>query len=88
MARLSLRERRAAYKIARESWLENNRDPEATKAAAEARVRSLALPPIVIELMVRIIVALIIEWMQSKNEPAEMSVLLEESEYEADDDGF
>ena len=88
MARLSLRERRAAYKITREAWLENNRDPEATKAAAEARVRSLALPPIVIELMVRIIVALIIEWMQSKNEPAEMSVLLEESEYEADDDGF
>ena len=88
MARLSLRERRAAYKITREAWLENNRDPEATKAAAEARVRSLALPPIVIELMVRIIVALIIEWMQSKNEPAEMSVLLEESEYEEDGDGF
>ena len=88
MARLSLRERRAAYKITREAWLENNRDPEATKAAAEARVRSLALPPIVIELMVRIIVALIIEWMQSKNEPAEMSVLLEEAEYEEDGDGF
>jgi len=88
MARLSLRERRAAYKITREAWLANNHDPEATKVAAEARVRSLALPPIVIELMVRIIVALIIEWMQSEREPAEMSVLLEEAEYEAEDDGF
>lgn len=88
MARLSLRERRAAWKIARESWLASNRDPEQAKALAESKIRSLALPPIVIELMVRIIVALIIEWMTSDKEPAEMSPLLEEAEYEEDSDGF
>lgn len=95
MARLSLRERRLAYRIGRDAWLESGKDPERAKQIAEDRLKAnTALPPIVIEIMVRIIVSLIIEWMKNRAEdPPEESVLLRETpfdsiEQEEESDGF
>lgn len=89
MARLSLRERRIAYKIFRESWLESNKDPEATEILAKQKLENTGLPPVVIEIIVTVIVRLILEWMNSKNDPPEMHPLLIEADYAIEDeDGF
>ena len=87
MGRLSLRERRYAWRIARESWIESNQDPELAKTLAQEKLKTSALPPIVIEIIVRIIIGLIVEWMKSKKaEPVEMPTLLQETPFDADDD--
>jgi hypothetical protein len=87
MARLSLRERRYAWRVARESWIEAGRDPELAKKLAEEKVKTSALPPIVIEIIVRIIIGLIVEWMNSKkDDPAEMPPLLQETPFDQDDE--
>lgn len=87
MARLTLRERRYAWRVARESWLESKQDPELAKQLAEEKLKTSALPPIVIEIIVRIIIGLIVEWMSDKkDDPAEMPPLLQETPFDQDDD--
>ena len=87
MARLSLRERRYAWRVARESWIESKQDPELAKALAQEKLKTSALPPIVIEIIVRIIIGLIVEWMGNKKaEPVEMPPLLQETPFDQDDD--
>lgn len=87
MARLSLRERRYAWRVAREAWLKSDRDPELAKKLAEEQVKASALPPIVIEIIVRIIIGLIVEWMSNKkDDPVEMPALLQETPFDKDED--
>lgn len=87
MARLTLRERRYAWRVARESWLESKQDPELAKQLAEEKLKTSALPPIVIEIIVRIIIGLIVEWMSSKkDDPGEVPPLLQETPFDEDDD--
>ena len=74
MARLSLKERRLARKIARKAWIDANGDAELAEANAKAELAKVGLPPFVIELLAAIIVKLIIEWMnRNEKEPAEWS---------------
>ena len=66
MARLTLRERRLAYRVARQAWIDSNSDAEGAEKLARERLKNnTALPPIVIEIIVAVIVKLIIEWMNS-----------------------
>lgn len=89
MARLTLRERRLAYRVARQAWIDSNSDAEGAEKLARERLQSnTALPPIVIEIIVAIIVKLIIEWMNSGTHfPPEESALLYAVE-EDELDGF
>ena len=89
MARLTLRERRLAYRVARQAWIDSNSDAEGAEKLARERLQSnTALPPIVIEIIVAIIVKLIIEWMNSGTKlPPEEPALLHVDD-EDDLDGF
>jgi len=74
MARISLKERRLARKIARKAWMDANGDAELAEANARAELAKTGLPPIVVEILVTIIVKLIVEWLTSgTKEPAEWS---------------
>ncbi len=89
MARLTLRERRLAYRVAREAWIASGHDPELAESMARQRlVDNTSLPPFVIEIIVSIIVKLIIEWMNSGTKlPPEEPALLHVDD-EDDLDGF
>ena len=87
MARLSLKERRLARKIARKAWMESGGDAELAEINAKAELQKVGLPPFVIELLAAIIVKLIIEWLnRGEKEPAEMSVELEYTSDETPED--
>lgn len=64
--RLTLRGRRKAWQIARESYLEGNRDKDEAYALAVEKLKSLEIPPIVIEIMLSIIIKLIVQWIIDK----------------------
>ena len=87
MARLTLRERRLAYRVARESWIAAEQDSELAESMARERLKNnTAIPPIVIEIIVAVIIKLIIEWMNGniKNPPEEPALLFGVSEDELD----
>lgn len=87
MARLTLKERRLARKIARKAWIDANGDAELAEINAKAELAKVGLPPFVIELLAAIIVKLIIEWMnRGEKEPAEMSVELAYTDDETPED--
>lgn len=87
MARLSLKERRLARKIARKAWMESGGNAELAEINARAELNKTGLPPFVIELLAAIIVKLIIEWLnRGEKEPAEMSVELEYTSDETPED--
>lgn len=88
MARLSLKDRRLARKIARNAWLESNGDAELAELNARAELNRVGLPPFVIELLAAIIVKLIIEWMnRGEKNPSEMSAELDYTSDETPEDG-
>ena len=88
MARLSLKDRRLARKIARKAWMDANGDAELAEINARAELAKAGLPPFVIELLAAIIVKLIIEWMnRGEKEPAEMSAELAYTDDETPEDG-
>jgi hypothetical protein len=88
MARLSLKERRLARKIARKNWIDAKGNSELAIERAKAALKSTGLPPIVIELLAAIIVKLILEWMsRGEMNPPEMSPELEYTEDESPEDG-
>lgn len=87
MARLTLKDRRLARKIARKAWMESGGDAELAEINAKAELQKVGLPPFVIELLAAIIVKLIIEWLnRGEKEPAEMSVELEYTSDETPED--
>lgn len=89
MARLSLKERRLARKIARKAWIEAGGDAELAETNAKAELAKTGLPPIVVEILVTIIVKLIVEWLTSgTKEPAEWSPELAYTEDETEDDDY
>jgi hypothetical protein len=89
MARLSLKERRLARKIARKAWMESGGDAELAELNARAELNKVGLPPFVIELLAAIIVKLIIEWLnRGEKEPAEWSPELAYTEDETEDDDY
>jgi hypothetical protein len=89
MARLSLKERRLARKIARKAWMDANGDAELAELNARAELNKVGLPPFVIELLAAIIVKLIIEWLnRGDKEPAEWSPELAYTEDETEDDDY
>jgi hypothetical protein len=89
MARLSLKERRLARKIARKAWMESNGDAELAELNAKAELAKTGLPPFVIELLAAIIVKLIIEWLnRGEKEPAEMSAELAYTDDETEDEDY
>ena len=89
MARLSLKERRLARKIARKAWMESGGDAELAELNARAELNKVGLPPFVIELLAAIIVKLIIEWLnRGDKEPAEWSPELAYTEDETEDDDY
>jgi hypothetical protein len=89
MARLSLKERRLARKIARKAWMESGGDAELAELNARAELNKVGLPPFVIELLAAIIVKLIIEWLnRGDKEPAEWSPELAYTDDETEDDDY
>lgn len=88
MARLSLKDRRLARKIARKAWMESGGDAELAEINARAELNKTGLPPFVVELLAAIIVKLIIEWLnRGEKEPAEMSAELAYTDDETLEDG-
>jgi|688.fasta_scaffold145510_3 hypothetical protein len=70
-----------AWRVARKSFLAADRDPELAKKLAEDELNSLAIPPIVMQIILSIIVKLIVEWIKDNYlTPSETPVLLAEDE--------
>ena len=76
--RLNRRGRLLAWRLARKAYLAADHDPELAKNLAEQEVKNLALPPIVIEMIVVLIVKLIVEWIEKKYlDPPESPAILD-----------
>ena len=60
--RVTRRQRRTAYRIARQAWLDSHGDGENAEYKARAVVNDLELPPWLIEILITIIVQLIVKW--------------------------
>ena len=67
------RQKRLAYRIARQAWLDAKGDSELAEYKARNALNDVSLPPFVIELLAAIIVKLIIKWMTDRTAmPEEM----------------
>lgn len=76
--RINRRGRLLAWRIARKSYLAADRDAELAKNLAEQELKNLALPPIVVEMIVVLIVKLIVEWIERKYlDPPESPAILD-----------
>ena len=60
--RITRRQRRTAYRIARQAWLDSHGDAENAEYKARAVLNDLELPPWLIEILITIIVQLIVKW--------------------------
>jgi len=71
--RVTRRQRRTAYRIARQAWLDSHGDAENAESKARAVVNALELSPWLIEILITIIVQLIVKWLTDKiTTPEEM----------------
>ena len=71
--RVTRRNRRLAYRIARQVWLDASGDAELAEYKAKSALNDVGLPPWLIEILITIVVQLIVKWLTDKiTTPEEM----------------
>jgi len=71
--RVTRRNRRLAYRIARQSWIDASGDAELAEYKAKSSLDDVGLPPWLIEILITIVVQLIVKWLTDKiTTPEEM----------------
>lgn len=71
--RVTRRNRRLAYRIARQAWIDASGDAELAEYKAKGSLDDVGLPPWLVEILITIVVQLIVKWLTDKiTTPEEM----------------